>query len=200
MENDNNQPYSFGGPSVDLNKIPALNQRRSVTFVNHFIIHSVNFLNNFAAVAEEKLATQSLEMQKLEIALNILEAKLASIPGLDGIAETTKDDPGATRPATNEVQPEIADPTPDIVEVPQQPVEIQNVVTVKQDPRYAKYLKMVTVGVPKVAIENKMRMEGLDPALLDNPDAPVPDAAAPTPSDESDNESQSLSSDASFSD
>ena len=33
--------------------------------------------------------------------------------------------------------------------------------------RYAKYFKMVAVGVPKQAIAGKMRMEGLDPAFLE---------------------------------
>ncbi|CDQ64310.1 unnamed protein product [Oncorhynchus mykiss] len=48
--------------------------------------------------------------------------------------------------------------------------------TVAKDPRYARYLKMVQVGVPVMAIKNKMVQEGLDPKLLDTPDAPVPDA------------------------
>ena len=70
-----------------------------------------------------------------------------------------------------------------------------------------------------MAVEAKMRAEGLDPDLLEwvfsegyfpvqlndqvstcsNPDAPVPDAGQ-APDDESDNESQSLSSGDDFSD
>ena len=45
---------------------------------------------------------------------------------------------------------------------------------VSKDPRYAKYFKMVQVGIPPAALHAKMRMEGLDPIYLDNPDQPAP--------------------------
>ena len=45
----------------------------------------------------------------------------------------------------------------------------------KDDPRYSKYFKMEKMGVPKPAILQKFRSEtGLDPSLLDDPDAPAP--------------------------
>ncbi|XP_078495968.1 WASH complex subunit 3-like [Ciona intestinalis] len=174
------------GPDVDLNKIPALNHRRSVTFMNHFITHTSNFLNNFAAVTDEQLAKQSLEMQKLEIALKILEAK-HSIPE-PWMTSASEDQKSASSEAA-------APPAPDAEEEP--PV-VENFVKVKDDPRYAKYLKMVMVGVPKPAIANKMRLDGLDPALLDTPDAPAP-GAAPQDNDSSD-DSEAFSSDDEFSD
>ena len=49
---------------------------RSVSFINHFLITTSNFLNNFSAVSEDHLAKQAIEIQKLEIAINILEAKV----------------------------------------------------------------------------------------------------------------------------
>ena len=54
----------------------GLNQRRSVTFMNNFLVNTSNFLNNFAVIAEENIAKQTEEMQKLEIAINILETKV----------------------------------------------------------------------------------------------------------------------------
>ena len=44
--------------------------------MNHFLLSTSNFLNNFAAVSEDRLAKQLLEMQKLEVAINILDAKV----------------------------------------------------------------------------------------------------------------------------
>jgi len=44
--------------------------------MNSFLLHTSNFLNNFSAVSEERLAQQLLEMQKLEVAISILEAKV----------------------------------------------------------------------------------------------------------------------------
>ena len=37
------------------------------------------------------------------------------------------------------------------------------------DPKYAKFFKMLQMHVPREAVENKMRCEGLDPSVLDNP-------------------------------
>ncbi|MED6231605.1 WASH complex subunit 3 [Ataeniobius toweri] len=76
---------------------------------------------------------------------------------------------------------------------------LENIMTVVKDPRYARYLKMVQVGVPVMAIRNKMIMEGLDPNLLDTPDAPVPDGAASSTENE-DVPATSSDSESSFSD
>ncbi|KAF4080963.1 hypothetical protein AMELA_G00155400 [Ameiurus melas] len=70
--------------------------------------------------------------------------------------------------------------------------------TVAKDPRYARYLKMVQVGVPVMAIKNKMILEGLDPSLLDSPDAPVPDCSKKTTTE--DHDDASSDSESSFSD
>ncbi|CAK8696900.1 unnamed protein product [Clavelina lepadiformis] len=198
MMEDATDEIGLSGPAVDLNKVPSLNHRRSVTFMNQFFMNTANFLNNFSAVSEEQLARQSAEIQKLEISLNILEAKLASIPGLDKIAPSTdnttpaskqEDEVSQSEPSTSDASLPV-----EVTSPPEETAPVKNVLTVRQDPRYAKYLKMVMVGVPKAAIENKMRNDGLDSSLLDTPDAPVPDAVPPQDSDESDNESQSLSS------
>jgi hypothetical protein len=42
----------------------------------------------------------------------------------------------------------------------------------KDAPAYAKYFKMLAVGVPHGAVFNKMKLEGLNAAVLDAPDAP----------------------------
>nr|XP_018672724.1 WASH complex subunit 3-like [Ciona intestinalis] len=187
------------GPDVDLNKIPALNHRRSVTFMNHFITHTSNFLNNFAAVTDEQLAKQSLEMQKLEIALKILEAKLDSIPGLDDVKPKPKPNEPQENPASEDQKTASSEaPPPAAPDAEEEPPVVENFIKVKDDPRYAKYLKMVMVGVPKPAIANKMRLDGLDPALLDTPDAPAPGAAPQD--DSSSDDSEAFSSDDEFSD
>lgn len=45
---------------------------------------------------------------------------------------------------------------------------------VKDDERYAKFFKLSKMGMPAEQIKLKMSAEGLDPALLDTPDAPMP--------------------------
>jgi hypothetical protein len=53
--------------------------------------------------------------------------------------------------------------------------------TVKNDPRYAPWFKKMSMGIPAGALAAKMKAEGLNPALLNTPNAPAPEATkAPT--------------------
>lgn len=203
------------GSGVDLTKVPAIQQRRIVAYLNQFVVHTVRFLNRFSTVCEEKLANISLRIQQIETTLCILEAKLSSIPGLedvtiDGLSQqqtaqangpTTTNQSQTGGPAAGMLPP--PEPTQSSQEaVPTQTAEAvvnENVMTVAKDPRYARYLKMVQVGVPQMAIKNKMIMEGLDPNLLDTPDAPVPDGAVRGTEDQ-DVAATSSDSESSFSD
>ncbi|XP_024144163.1 WASH complex subunit 3 [Oryzias melastigma] len=177
------------GSGVDLTKVPAIQQRRIVAYLNQFVVHTVRFLNRFSTVCEEKLANISLRIQQIDTTLCILEAKLASIPGLeevtvDGLNQQQSVQTNGPAPTSqNQTDGSSAGAAPPSVpqepqeEAPEQKAEAENVLTVAKDPRYARYLKMVQVGVPVMAIRNKMILEGLDPNLLDTPDAPVPDGA-----------------------
>lgn len=50
----------------------------------------------------------------------------------------------------------------------------------KDDPRFAKYFKMLAMHCPLPAVKQKMAAEGLDPAILDrDPEGPPPTPAAP---------------------
>lgn len=51
-------------------------------------------------------------------------------------------------------------------------------VKICDDPVYAKFFKMLKMGVPRGAVENKMHAAGLDLVVLDNPDAPSPSIIA----------------------
>ncbi|MCJ8736249.1 hypothetical protein PDJAM_G00256900 [Pangasius djambal] len=195
------------GSGVDLTKVPAIQQRRIVAFLNQFIVHTVRFLNRFSTVCEEKLATISLRIQQIETTLSILETKLSSIPGLEDVTVDGVDQ----RPSAETNGPAVGSSTPAVSTAPSPPSEVpgqgqegsqghkgepaaDNVMTVAKDPRYARYLKMVQVGVPVMAIKNKMILEGLDPSLLDSPDAPVPDCSKKATEEQDDDSSDSESS------
>ncbi|XP_028811051.1 WASH complex subunit 3 [Denticeps clupeoides] len=192
------------GSGVDLTKVPAIQQRRIVAFLNQFVVHTVRFLNRFSTVCEEKLASISLRIQQIETTLSILEAKLSSIPGLEDVkvenvsltaAEEAKGPvmpPSGTPAAPSHVESGTQEAAQD-----QKAESIaENLMTVAKDPRYARYLKMVQVGVPVMAIKNKMVLEGLDPSLLDTPNAPVPDGSKKATEEDDD----SSGSESSFSD
>ncbi|XP_037369671.1 WASH complex subunit 3 isoform X2 [Talpa occidentalis] len=185
------------GSGIDLTKVPAIQQKRTVAFLNQFVVHTVQFLNRFSTVCEEKLAELSLRIQQIETTLNILDAKLSSIPGLDDV--TFEVSPVSAPRMANDSYSETS------LEQSQQnslqdhglqesEVTAENILTVAKDPRYARYLKMVQVGVPVMAIRNKMILEGLNPDLLERPDAPVPDGEGEKHTEES-SESESSFSD-----
>ncbi|CAI9734175.1 WASH complex subunit 3-like [Octopus vulgaris] len=176
------------GTGIDYTKCEAIYQKRTLAFLNHFITHTVRFLNKFSGVCEEKLETMSYRIQRLEIMMNILEAKLSSIPGLENVVAPTPEStssPSAvantpsqpTEPVqqtTKEATPSAADPTTPATPAaapPATPEEPKK--TVSQDPRYMKYFKMLS-GVPEPAVKIKMQQEGLNPSLLDDPKAPAP--------------------------
>ncbi|XP_069758409.1 WASH complex subunit 3 [Narcine bancroftii] len=134
-----------------------------------------------------------LRIQQIETTLNILEAKLSSIPGLEDVTlETTRQSQNVSNgPSSNQHQPSpteglqnVASSTPIKADLP-----TENAITVAKDPRYARYLKMVQVGVPVMAIRNKMISEGLDPDLLETPNALVPDGVKEGDGDSSGSES-----------
>lgn len=200
------------GSGVDLTKVPAIQQRKIVAYLNQFVAHTVRFLNRFSTVCEEKLANISLRIQQIETSLCILEAKLSSIPGLEDVTieglgqQQTAQANGPIIPNQSQIDGPVAAPqgepaqtTPEASATQKAEAAAENVMTVAKDPRYARYLKMVQVGVPVMAIRTKMVMEGLDPNLLDTPDAPVPDGGTKT-SEDQDAAGSSSDSESSFSD
>ncbi|NWH39705.1 WASC3 protein, partial [Chloropsis hardwickii] len=172
------------GSGIDLTKVPAIQQKRTVAFLNQFVVHTVQFLNRFSTVCEEKLSALSLRIQQIETTLNILDAKLSSIPGLEDVkfevssanVNSVTNGPVAQAAADQHTAGSLQSGQNNTQEEGLQKTEVvkENITTVAKDPRYARYLKMVQVGVPVMAIRNKMISEGLNPDLLETPDAPVP--------------------------
>ncbi|NP_001086321.1 WASH complex subunit 3 [Xenopus laevis] len=186
------------GSGIDLTKVPPIQQKRTVAFLNQFVVHSVQFLNRFATVCEEKLSALSLRIQQIETTLNILEAKLSSIPGLEDVKVEAQhisesNISNGHLPSQPDAQSVVVSPQSDNNSMndgilQKEEAKSENITTVSKDPRYARYLKMVQVGVPVMAIKNKMIAEGLNPDLLETPDAPVPDGE-PEAEESSDSES-----------
>lgn len=140
---------------VDKTQIPPLNQKRILAFVNHFLLNTCNFLNEFALNCETKFVRMERQLQRTEAALIILETKLASIPVDKEVDNST---------TTSEVNTEATDET-DKSEV-EAPAEIKGV-RVCEDIRYKKFFKMLQVGVPAPAVKIKMSTEGLDSEMLE---------------------------------
>ncbi|XP_068203958.1 WASH complex subunit 3 [Palaemon carinicauda] len=206
-------------PYVDLSKVEAINQKRTLAFINHWVLHTVGFLNQFSAVCEERLISLNTKLRRADQSLAILEAKLNSVPDLEGInapaiksvqpsnttesAPTTEpnslqnqEQPNILSPETGGIQTETSEPNKEPNkgenDIPLSPDAV--VSPVSKDPRFAPYFKMLAVGVPLPAVQMKMRSEGLDPSILDDPNAPAPPPDDDCTQLQEDSDSSSVSS------
>merc|ERR1712080_329759 len=98
------------------------------------------------------------------------------------MGELTHLSPPTTIPVSSEVSTHPTDSTsPDLPTAasskedsspPPPPDPMVPVRTVSEDPRYARFFRMVRMGVPLQAVKNKMKAEGLSGDILDPPEAP----------------------------
>ncbi|XP_036329026.1 WASH complex subunit 3 [Rhagoletis pomonella] len=172
--------------TVDKSQMPPLHQKRVLAFINHFIINSCNFLNDFALQCETKFIDLERKMQKVEAALTIIEAKLASVPDVTETAMSTT----ANSITTDKIPSETAEKTEstpatgatgDISSAEdQRDNEMPEPTGVRacDDVRFKKFFKMVQFGVPNEAVKMKMQAEGVEPSVLDTPNLLLADGVA----------------------
>lgn len=163
--------------------------------MNSFIVNTVDFINKFGALAERKLAKVSHAVQRVEIMLTLLEGKLDSVPWLVDGEEPPAIVQEKQEQQQQQQQSEQGDESQstDAAAAPVAAAPVADVITVREDSRYSKYFAMMDKGVVKQALAARLTMEGLDPALLDTPDAPAPEGAMRVGSESSDDESSAES-------
>ncbi|PBC29881.1 WASH complex subunit 3 [Apis cerana] len=151
-------------PTIDCTKVPPINQKRTISFINHFIVHTVTFLNKFTLSCEERLLQFEYKLQRIEASLEILESWLSSIPNL----EQNQNTKSSTENNDNKEENVSKINEPDNIKQ-DVPKDIQTEKQlINKDSRYDKYLKMIHFGVPKEAVKLKMEQEGLNSSILDN--------------------------------
>ena len=71
---------SFGAERVNVvpffHQVEAINQKRTLAFINHWVLHTVAFLNQFSAMCEERLIALDTKLRRADHSLAILEAKV----------------------------------------------------------------------------------------------------------------------------
>lgn len=162
-----------------------VSHRRTVALLNEFVTHTGEFLNRFSRICEEKLHAVGQKLQRLDVTVCLLEAKLNSIEGLES-------GPPAPRPqAQAQTQPQAQAPAaaegsssapPQAAaaaaavdeEIAAAPAQDPNVETCEKNPILSRFFKMLGYGIPAPGVKQKMMAEGFNPDLLDTPNAPVP--------------------------
>ncbi|XP_045529057.1 WASH complex subunit 3 [Pieris brassicae] len=146
--------------NIDYDSMAALQQKRTLAFVNHFILTTVQFLNNFAKQCEHKLMCYENKLEKINASLVLLETRLSSLP------EISSPEPSLIKQQfeTNSENTTQAEATTDAEEKTTDGGE-KPTQTIKAE--YMRFVKMVHVGVPIQAVKLKASLEGLDPNELD---------------------------------
>ena len=176
--------------SLDLQKVKPLPIQKTIALINNFILITTNFLNNLSETCEKRLSLVSSKATELEILLAVLEAKLNSIPGLEfsenSNAKTipTPDTQNTTAQSTFPNPPDNSnnqnvniDDSNQIVNSPTEMNSHQNnsnSILAKDHPSYEPFFKMSRLGVPLQAVKNKVIQAGLNPDIIDDPEACIP--------------------------
>ncbi|KAF9418376.1 hypothetical protein HW555_004806 [Spodoptera exigua] len=157
--------------NVDLSKVAALQQKRTLAFVNHFVLTNVQFLNNFMKRCEQKLMDFDKKLEKVNAAMVLLEARLSSIPELNTVTQTTvQKTPDVTEAKSSEETPlesHTVAPVQDSKNAETSSETMETIEVKPSHPEYDRFVKMVQVGVPLQAVKLKLSLEGLDPNILD---------------------------------
>lgn len=157
------------GQNEDLTQILPIQQKRTIAFINGFIMQTVSFLNNFAQSCESRFMELEYRMQKVEASLLILESQLSSIDSLNSVSANVSTKTEADNPENTETENAaiVIDSSQDNNVIPEDVDSKVEESKLKVDVMYQKFFKMVQVGVPIQAVKLKMQNEGLDPNVLE---------------------------------
>ena len=168
---------SLSDPSKlhDLKACRPIPHRKLLVMLNQFTVTTTRFLNRFANQCDDRLSQVSTDVSNLETNMAILEAKLSSVPGLEGAAAA------ADTSVIPDVVPEqhaAAAPmqSAGVAAPPAQPADMPQPggPPAKDDPVYSTYFKLMRLGMPLEQVKLKCESEGYNPNVLDHPDDPVP--------------------------
>ena len=137
---------------VDYEQVEPLQRKRLLKFVNHFVLQMANFLSNFSQTCDMKLMSISQKLNDLETSLVLLENKLESVPSLKLESTMQEQETKSTAEPVVQADEEME------AEVKKESQIDESVV--------APFKRMLQVGVPEQAVRQKMKIQGLDDALL----------------------------------
>lgn len=149
--------------------------------VEHVAVRILAQLDGFSKAVEAKLMTIHARVHRLDLEMRLIEAKLASIdqqqPSVAAAAPAAHTAHAAAGTAAHAAAAPFADAAaPPPTAPPPEPEPAPAELRAADDPRLAKYLKMLRVGVglPQVASKVAQEMPGIDASFLEDPSGPSP--------------------------
>lgn len=159
---------------LDYSQVECLQRKRLLAFVNHFVSRTAHFLSTFTLQCDQRLDSINKKICRLENELALLEFKLDSVPHLknsqpsdvpNSSPKSSLNSSGTERIGMQDVNPaQTLGPTNED-QNNKKPLETstQNDDHVPLDnPAFAPFSKMASVGVPIAAITQKMKIQGFE--------------------------------------
>lgn len=76
IQDINSNSVPILGNTIDKSQVPPIHQKRILAFVNHFIVSTCSFLNEFIVNCETKFIDFERKLQRVEASLVIIESKV----------------------------------------------------------------------------------------------------------------------------
>ncbi len=153
--------------------------QKTILLLNNFVANTTSFFNAFSETVEKKISSVSNKITELETLLAVLEAKLNSIPDLNGSAATEQvsgvtgvTEPVHTPPSTvheSRAELTIAAPSEPAVTTAVATTVDASKVPVSEHPDYLPFFRLLKVGVPPFVVQAKVTAAGLDASMIDTP-------------------------------
>lgn len=157
--------------------------QKTLVLLNNFIANTTSFFNAFSETVEKKISTVSNKITELETLLAVLEAKLNSVPDLDGPtletgsamqaqeATAVHSAPALVQQPNIEISSSSAlAPGADLVTAGPTISSDSSQIPVSEHPDYLPFFKLLKVGVPSFVVQAKVAAAGLDSSMIDTPD------------------------------
>ncbi|VDP11235.1 unnamed protein product, partial [Soboliphyme baturini] len=147
----------FVPPGTEEQKVAPIQLQRLVTFFNFWLTRNISFINGSLQMFQDKMIDFENRLSSMEISLELIEAKLQGIPEPDQTAPPMLPPQVTENSATASAEEEVTVPE-------KQQDEATSAVV---DPQLQKYLKMLQLGVPVLAVKQRMMLDEVDPTLID---------------------------------
>mmetsp|Transcript_19893 Transcript_19893/g.25803 ORF Transcript_19893/g.25803 Transcript_19893/m.25803 type:complete len:226 (+) Transcript_19893:102-779(+) len=146
--------------------------------VNRFVLETSSFLNRLCFHVEEELRKHTNQVRRIESNLEILEAKLASIPttneAIENNLNVSQHQSASEKPV--ETSPQNVETTSKeisfSIEKEKKPIPEPQIASIGLGEEYSKYVKLHKLGMPLEHVKLKAEAEGLDSAPLSALDIP----------------------------
>ena len=91
---------------IDYSEAPSVPHKITLSFINNFVVNTTHFLNKFGVTCEQKLKDVDTKIKGLEVTLNLLEAKLNSIEGLENVHVNEPQPVSQSSPPIQDIAPQ----------------------------------------------------------------------------------------------